>query len=76
MKVKAKYDNCTHLKESSFKEIGYSPKTSLRLTIGKNYEVYDSNFENNFFLQIINDLDMPSWLPICFFEVFHTGAIL
>lgn len=72
MIVKAKFDDCKHLAEESFKEIGYSSITELNIKKDVEYEVYAiSLFENNIYLQIINDANIPEWMPNVFFEIIN-----
>jgi len=70
MVVKSKYSDCRHLDESSFEKIGCFPESEIHITKNKEYEAYAiASFKQKISLQIINDLELPSWLPICFFEV-------
>jgi len=72
LKVKAKYSDCSHLTEDSFKEIGFSPKTELHIKKDVEYEVYAmSLFEKNIYLQIINDAHIPEWIPNIFFNIIN-----
>jgi hypothetical protein len=70
MRVRAKYSDCKHLKESSYDEAGYSHQTVIKITKNIEYEVYAvAVFKGRISLQIINDVELPTWLPINFFEL-------
>lgn len=72
MLVKAKYATCEHLTEEAIKNFFCSIRTNLYLTKESTYTVYAlSMFKGNLFLQIINDLDEPCWIPASFFEIIN-----
>lgn len=64
--IRNTFNNCP----SQIRTLGYSKESQAEITEGKEYEVFAiSCWRTVVFLQIINDVGYPSWLPAWLFEV-------